>query len=144
MSADQHHADSAAVLARIRGLHGLFEQVIKELRGDLDRFEAATPSETLLRRADYWEHVIAYDSCVRLRQIIESNFHAIETLALLATTRYVFELSIWLKLGTTRDDYALAYYGELLEKRHCSVHCDPGRVPQHGRQLLNLQRCRLW
>jgi hypothetical protein len=41
----------------------------------------------------------------------------IETLASLATTRYVFELSIWLKLGTTREDYAMAYYGELLEKR---------------------------
>lgn len=130
-SAEEHHAESAAILARIRGLHGLFEQVIKDLRGDLDRFEAAAPGDELLRGADYWQHVIAYDSSVRLRQIIESNFHVIETLALLATTRYVFELSIWLKLGTTREDYALAYYRQLLEKQ--VEQCEQ-RVNQLGRE----------
>jgi hypothetical protein len=104
-------------VARIRGLHQLFEQTINELRGDLDRYQSQWPSDDRLRRADYWQCLIAYNSCIRLRQIIEANFLFIETLALLATVRYILELSIWLKLVTTRDAYAIAYYGRLLEKK---------------------------
>lgn len=111
------NADAVQYIARIRGLHQLFEETIKHLRGDLDRCQSRWPTNPRLRRADYWRFLIAYNGCVRLRQIIESNFLFIETLALLATVRYIFELSIWTKLATTREDYALAYYGRLLEKQ---------------------------
>jgi hypothetical protein len=124
-------------VAAIGALHRLFEQSISDLRHRLGRFEAIATSEELLRRADYWRVVIAYDSSVRLRLIIENNFHAIETLALLATARYVFELSIWLKLTSARPEYALAYYGKLLEKER--EHSD-GLARQLEREIELLER----
>lgn len=124
------------LLGSIRGLHHLFEQSISEIKKKLDRFESIAPSEELLRRADYWQVVIAYDSCVRLRQIIENNFLVIETLALLATVRYIFELSIWLKLASSQPEYALVYYAKLLEKE--SEHAD-GMVRQLQREMELLE-----
>lgn len=124
------NADAVKYVARIRGLYQIFEQTIQDLRGDLDRLQAESPIEARLRQAGYWQYLIACNSCIRLRQIIEANFLFIETLALLATVRYIFEVSIWLKLATTRDAYALAYYGRLLEKR----------VEQAERQSAQLSR----
>jgi hypothetical protein len=126
-----------ALVAAIRGLHQLFEQRISESRRRLDHFEATSTTDQLLRRADYWQVVIAHDSCVRLRLIIENNFHVIETLALLATARYILELSIWLRLASSRVEYALAYYGKLLEKER--EHCD-GMVRQLQREIELLER----
>jgi hypothetical protein len=55
------------LVAAIRGLHQLFEQSISETRRHLDHLEATSTSDELLRRAEYWQVVIAHDSCVRLR-----------------------------------------------------------------------------
>jgi hypothetical protein len=119
-------AGIGSLLAEIKGLHDQVNQSVSDLRRNLDGLEKASTPEALLRRADYWQVVIAYDSCVRLRLIIENNFHVIETLALLATTRYIFELSIW-----------LVYYGKLLEKER--EHCD-GMIRQLQREIELLER----
>jgi hypothetical protein len=109
---------------QIKGLHEIFESTISQLRGNLDDFERQYSAEAMLAQADYWQFVIAYDSAIRLRLIIEGNLHNIETLSLLATVRYVFELLVWLKLAATREGYSLAYYGRLLEKskEHAASH----------------------
>jgi hypothetical protein len=132
----QDTSQIASLVASIRGLHQLFEQSISEIKSHLDHFESIAPSEDLLRRADYWQVVIAYDCSVRLRQIIENNFVVIETLALLATVRYIFELSIWLKLASSQPEYALVYYAKLLEKE--SEHSD-GMARQLQREIELLE-----
>ncbi len=127
----------AELVADIRGLHQLFEHGISQLRLDLDRLNSSATPEDLLERADYWQVVIAYDSAVRLRLIIENNFVVIETLGLLATVRYVFELLVWLRLAIKREQYAIAYYGRLLEK---SVEHSEAQVKQLNAEIDLLQR----
>jgi hypothetical protein len=55
------------------------------------------------------------NALVRLRILVENNFRFIETLGLLAVTRYVFELSIWLRLLKSDTRFGMVYYRELLE-----------------------------
>lgn len=64
---------------------------------------------------DYWRRNVYGDALVRLRQLAENNFNFIETLGLLAVARYIFELSIWLRLFEKDTRYCLVYYKELLE-----------------------------
>lgn len=64
---------------------------------------------------DYWRRSFYGDALVRLRQLAENNFNFIETIGLLAVARYIFELSIWLRLFEKDKRYCLVYYKELLE-----------------------------
>lgn len=48
--------------------------------------------------ADDWRRSTFRNALVRLRQHVGNNFNFIETMGLLAVARYVFELSIWLRL----------------------------------------------
>ena len=54
------------------------------------------------------------DSLVRIRIFLEQNFQYVETMGLLAVTRYLFELMVWLKLMERDQRYGLVYYRELL------------------------------
>jgi len=71
----------------------------------------------------YWVHVAFADSLVRLRLLIEQNFAHIESIGLLAVTRYVFELTVWLKLLAKDSRYGLVYYRELI-KNQLEYHTD--------------------
>jgi hypothetical protein len=65
--------------------------------------------------SDYWRRDTYGKVLVRLRQLSESNFQAVETIGLLALARYVFELSVWLRLFKKDARYCLVYYKQLLE-----------------------------
>jgi hypothetical protein len=64
--------------------------------------------------ADDWRRNTFGNALVRLRQQVENNFNFIETLGLLAVARYVFELSVWLRLFQRDSRYCLIYYRELI------------------------------
>lgn len=64
---------------------------------------------------DYWCLVAIGDSLVRVRLLLEQNFNFIETLGLLAVTRYLFEVGVWFHLFKLDARYGLVYYAELLE-----------------------------
>ncbi len=55
------------------------------------------------------------DSLVRLRLLIEQNFNFVETIGVVAVSRYLFEMSVWLSLFARDDRYGLVYYGQLIE-----------------------------
>lgn len=55
------------------------------------------------------------DALVRLRLLLEQNFNFIETMGVVAVSRYLFELSVWLHLFEHDERYGLVYYGQLLE-----------------------------
>ena len=64
--------------------------------------------------ADDWRRNTFGNALVKLRQQVENNFNFIETMGLLAVARYVFELSIWLRLFQLDSRYCLIYYRELI------------------------------
>jgi hypothetical protein len=64
--------------------------------------------------ADAWCRSVAGDSLVRLRQLTEQSFHVLETLGLVAVARYIFELSLWLRLFSLNRDYGFVYYDQLI------------------------------
>lgn len=55
------------------------------------------------------------DSLVRVRLLLEQNFHFLETIGVVAVSRYLFELSVWLGLFEQDERFGLVYYGQLLE-----------------------------
>ena len=52
---------------------------------------------------------------VRVRLLLEQNFNFIETIGVIAVARYLFELSVWLKLFERDARYGLVYYAQLLD-----------------------------
>ena len=74
---------------------------------------------------EYWRLVIFHDALVKVRLLVEQNFRFVETLCLLATTRYIFEITIWLKLISLDLRYAILYIYKLTES-----------TAEHNRQLL--------
>ncbi len=62
-----------------------------------------------------WCATAVKDALVRVTLLIEQNFEAINTLGLVAVSRYLFELSVWLKLFEKDSRYGLFYYGQLID-----------------------------
>jgi hypothetical protein len=55
------------------------------------------------------------DTLVRVRLLLEQNFNFVETIGVVAVSRYLFELSVWLGLFEQDERFGLVYYGQLLE-----------------------------
>lgn len=62
-----------------------------------------------------WCRAALGDSLVRVRLLLEQNFNFIESLGVVAVSRYLFELSVWLYLFEEDERYGLLYYGQLLD-----------------------------
>jgi len=61
-----------------------------------------------------WRRNVYGNGLVRLRQFTEQNFQFIETMGLIAVSRYIFELNVWLLLLDLNENYGLLYYHKLL------------------------------
>lgn len=97
-------------IEKLRGLGATFGRLAEAFRKDID-----DPAATFDKySADDWRRNTFGNALVRLRQITENNFHVVETLALVAVARYIFELSVWLILFEKDTRYCLIYYRELL------------------------------
>jgi hypothetical protein len=68
-----------------------------------------------LRSHRSWCLSVVGDSLVRVRLLLEQNFNFIETVGVIAVARYLFELSVWLKLFERDARYGLVYYAQLLD-----------------------------
>jgi hypothetical protein len=108
----QHSTRAQDLVAKIKGLHPFLERLAEPFRidpksgkePDFDKFSA-----------DDWRRNTFGNALVRLRQLTENNFNYIESMGLLAVARYVFELSVWLRLFQKDKRYCLVYYRELLQ-----------------------------
>ncbi len=97
-------------IGSIEGMRATFERLTRAFRSDSD-----APGETFNKySADDWRRNAFGNALIRLLQITENNFHVIETISLVATARYIFELSVWLLLFQKDKRYSLIYYRELL------------------------------
>jgi len=62
--------------------------------------------------------LVAYaDALTRLSLILEQNFQFVETLGVLAVTRYIFELLVWLRVLSRDSRYGLTYSFQIIEKQ---------------------------
>ena len=105
------------LVAEIRALHRPVEALASDFRSllrELEKHETPTPSRYSAR---YWSLAIVADSLVRVRLLIEQNLGYFETLGVLALTRYVFELIVWVRLAQKDNRYGLLYYRELANKQ---------------------------
>lgn len=100
-------------------LHMLVE-TIKKQRATVDAEARRLRSPAIIASFDKrdpqsWCLAVMGDSLVRVRLLLEQNFHYIETMGVIAVSRYLFELSVWLNLFERDERYGLVYYGQLLE-----------------------------
>jgi hypothetical protein len=103
-------AQAERYIGAIRDLGPVFDRLSESFRSD-----ATLESEFDRFSSDDWRRNTYGNALIRLRILTENNFRFIETLGLLAATRYIFELSVWLRLFRSDNRYCLVYYKELLE-----------------------------
>ncbi|HKF51191.1 MAG TPA: hypothetical protein VKB26_02675 [Candidatus Acidoferrales bacterium] len=98
---------------RLEALTQRFRQRIEQV----EQIEASSASGASQGSGRYWRLAAFVDSLVRLRLFIDHNFNYIETMSVLSVARYLFELTVWLKLLERDSRYGLIYYRELLKKQ---------------------------
>jgi hypothetical protein len=111
------HASIDKVVRDIRELHNSFELLIQEFRIIIDKLNNTKKSEKTKLSSSYWIRVAYLDALIKMRIFIEQNFQFIETMGLLAVTRYAFELTVWLQLMQHDHRYGLVYFSELLKNQ---------------------------
>jgi hypothetical protein len=121
------HMSDAAV-QRLSGILSELKKLIPTFAAAIEKFDerltaldgpglASEPNQD----RDYWVAVAYRNALIRLRLILENNFSFLETLGVLATTRYVFETLIWLRQMDRDPDYGLVFYGKVIanQAQHC-------------------------
>lgn len=108
----------AALVGEIRSLEPSFESLIEKFRTVIARLEEAQPEIPPRKRsASFWVFAAFRDALVRLRLFAEQNLRFVEPMGLLAVTRYVFELTVWLRRLQADPRYGLVYYRLLVAKQ---------------------------
>jgi len=65
-----------------------------------------------------WCRKVFGESLVRLVQLTSQDSNFVGTMSLLAVSRYIFELSVWLNLFNKDVRFGLVYYQQLLNTQH--------------------------
>lgn len=63
---------------------------------------------------DCWRSSVFGDGLIKLRIFTENNFNFVETVGVISVARYIFELSLWLRLLDLDSRYGLVYYEQLI------------------------------
>lgn len=90
--------------------------------------------------AESWCLSVVGDALIRARLLVEQNFQVIETLGLVAVSRYLLELSIWLKLFEKDRRYGLLYYGQLIETQRSYYQSTLRQMEREVGMLLDFER----
>jgi hypothetical protein len=101
----------------IRKQRALLESLTERYRKWIEQREAFSQTDSNKHSGNFWKMRVWRDSLVRIRLLLEQNFNYIETLGVLAVSRYLFELTVWLRLLQVDSQYGLVYYGELLKNQ---------------------------
>ena len=102
------------IVASIVAQKGNLERLIPQYRAAVDARSASDRASSGRLSDLSWVLAAYLDALIRLRLFVEQNFTFIETLGLLAVTRYLFEVLVWLRLLQKDKRYGLVYYRELL------------------------------
>ena len=102
------------LIANIRGLHKTIEHLSNQLRGFVHKADKENVSSINKQSGTYWRLVAYLNSLIRIKLFLEQNFNYIEPMVVIAVTRYLFELTVWLRLMQENENYGCVYYLELI------------------------------
>lgn len=102
--------DLAATVDDIQRLHPNFVDALVQLNEKVSEVFNGEKSEFSSVKGEDWVLVANKEAITKLRLFIENNFRFLETVGLLATTRYVFECLVWLRLLESDPDYGVVFY----------------------------------
>ena len=105
------------LVSEIRSNATVIEHLTLRLRDIVEKMDASFPIARE-RPGGYWKAVFLVNSLVRVRLFLEQNFYYIEPVSLLGSARYLFELTVWLKLLQQDARYGLVCYYELLRQQY--------------------------
>jgi len=102
------------------------DQYIKAIKGKHDVFTKEANRLTILldeihedKYNDEYMCLLAMrDSLSRIKLLLENSFEKLQTLSVVAVSRYLLEMSIWLKLFDNDKKYGLLYLYFLLENQY--------------------------
>lgn len=117
MPQPSNDASLEALINEIRQQRPALESLGPRFRKRIEQFEALSNADLVRKSGLYWKAVAFGDSLVRIRLFLEQNFNYIETVGVLAVSRYLFELTVWLKVLQNDSRYGLVYYHQLLKKQ---------------------------
>jgi uncharacterized protein DUF5677 len=106
-----------ALIDDIRKQRAPLESLSERFRKWIEQREAFSHTDSNKKSGDFWKMCVWGDSLVRIRLLLEQNFNYIETIGILAVSRYLFELTVWLKLLQADSRYGLVYHCELLKNQ---------------------------
>ena len=107
----------SGILSELQKLIPAFVSAIGKFDEQLRPLDEAGLAKKPKQDADYWVAVAYRNALIRMRLILENNFSFLETLGVLATTRYVFETLIWLRQMDRELDYGLVFYGKVISNQ---------------------------
>ncbi len=105
------------IIGEIETLHPNFVANISKLEEIISSIRNAENVNTLRFKKSYLVKAAYRNALIKLRLILEQNFINIETLGLLAVTRYIFEALLWLRLLDSDPAYGLVFYGQVVDKQ---------------------------
>ena len=100
----------AALITSIRDLQPICLAISEGLKQKIQLDDGRFGEDDSKLPGSHWRLVLLCDASTRVRILAERNFAVIETLGLLSTTRYLFELSVWVKLIQRDETFGLLYY----------------------------------
>lgn len=104
----------SSIISRVIELRPMLSETIEKLRNEI-AIEEAHYAGRFKYSETYWQLVMYSDALIKLRVLTERNFTYIESFSLLAVTRYLVELSIWIRLLSQDKRYGLLYYRMLIK-----------------------------
>jgi hypothetical protein len=105
------------LVTQIRDLRAPLELLSKRFRKRVEHRKASSSAYTDKESGNFWSMCAWEHSLERIQLFLDQNFNYIETMGLLAVTRYIFELTIWLRLLAADSQYGLVYYYQLLKNQ---------------------------
>ena len=112
---DENSEKILSIVKEIKSLHSPLDVASKSFDDIIEGFENKHSFESLRVNAEYWTTQAYRNTLIKLRLIVENNFRYVETLNVLATTRYVFEVLVWIRLLKSDPDFGLVFYWKLIK-----------------------------
>ncbi len=114
---DKINADIESVIGKIRGLSNEIEKLLSQYYQLIEQYNQKHSSFDVVQTNTFWVLIIYRDSLLRIQLLIKQNFCFIESLGILAITRYIFELTIWIRLIQKDKIWATIYQYILIENQ---------------------------
>ncbi len=103
------------------------ENYVKNIKSSQDKIdELQQKLEAIIQRIEigenkydieYWKLFICYNFLGKLKNIVTTNFSLIESFGVLITTRYLFEMHVWLRLIKEDEDHIFCFIEDHIQSQ---------------------------